>query len=58
MSYIDTSVLVAYYCPEPISAKAEKVILRADPPAVSHLAENEIIFIDPEHLGHNNGFTW
>ena len=41
MSYIDTSVLVAYYCPEPISAKAEKAILKADPPTVSHLAEVE-----------------
>lgn len=43
MSYIDTSVLVAYYCPEPISAKVEKVILRADPPTVSHLAEVEFV---------------
>jgi predicted nucleic acid-binding protein len=43
MSYIDTSVLVAYYCPEPISAKAEKVILGADPPTVSHLVEVEFV---------------
>ena len=41
MSYIDTSVLVAYYCPEPISTKAEKAILKADLPTVSHLAEIE-----------------
>ncbi len=27
MSYLDTSVLVAYYCPESISYKAEEVIM-------------------------------
>jgi predicted nucleic acid-binding protein len=40
MIYIDTSVLVAYYCPEPISSKAEKII-RADVPVISPLTEVE-----------------
>ena len=41
MAYIDTSVLVAYYCPEPLSATAEKVIRGADAPAISPLTEVE-----------------
>ena len=41
MAYIDTSVLVAYYCPEPLSATAEKVICGADAPAISPLTEVE-----------------
>ncbi len=43
MIYVDTSVLAAYYCPEPLSEKAEGVI-RAEPaPAVSDLTEVELI---------------
>lgn len=39
--YIDTSLLVPYYCPEPLSQAAERA-LRADPrPAVSDLVEIE-----------------
>jgi predicted nucleic acid-binding protein len=39
--YIDTSLLVPYYCPEPLSGAAERV-LRGDPrPAVSDLVEVE-----------------
>ena len=39
--YIDTSVLVPYYCPEPLSQAAERT-LRGDPnPAVSDLVEVE-----------------
>jgi hypothetical protein len=39
--YIDTSLLVPYYCPEALSAAAERT-LRADPdPAVSDLVEVE-----------------
>lgn len=41
MLYIDTSVLVAYYCPEPKSAKAEKIIIEADIPVISPLTEVE-----------------
>jgi predicted nucleic acid-binding protein len=40
-AYIDTSVLVAYYCPERLSAAAEKVICGADAPAISPLTEVE-----------------
>ena len=42
MAYIDTSVLVAYYCPEPRSTQAE-ALLRADAdPVVSALTEVEV----------------
>ena len=41
MLYIDTSVLVAYYCPESISVKAEKIIINADIPVISPLTEVE-----------------
>jgi len=41
MAYIDTSVLVAYYCPERLSRKAERVIGKARPPVVSLLTEVE-----------------
>ena len=41
MAYIDTSVLVAYYCPEPLSQTAESAVRRARPPVVSLLAEVE-----------------
>jgi len=41
MAYIDTSVLVAYYCPEPLSVAAEKAIGEADAPTVNPLIEVE-----------------
>ena len=41
MIYVDTSVLVAYYCPEPISSKAEKAITETDSPTISPLSEVE-----------------
>ena len=41
MLYIDTSVLVAYYCPEAISSKAEKIIINDDMPVISPLTEVE-----------------
>jgi len=41
MVYVDTSVLVAYYCPEPLSEAAERAIGKADPPTVSPLIEVE-----------------
>ncbi|MGD9162786.1 MAG: type II toxin-antitoxin system VapC family toxin [Desulfobacteraceae bacterium] len=41
MLYIDTSVLVAYYCPESISLKAEKIIISTDMPVISPLTEVE-----------------
>jgi predicted nucleic acid-binding protein len=41
MVYIDTSVLVAYYCPEPLSQKAEKLLISYRKPAISSLTEVE-----------------
>ena len=42
MVYIDTSVLVSYYCPEPLSEAAERIILRSDKPSLSALTEVEL----------------
>jgi predicted nucleic acid-binding protein len=41
MVYIDTNVLVAYYCPEPLSEKAEKLLISYLKPAISSLTEVE-----------------
>ncbi len=41
MSYIDTSILVAYYCPERLSRAAQSAIRRAKKPAISTLSEVE-----------------
>jgi predicted nucleic acid-binding protein len=43
MAYLDTSVLVAYYCPEALSEAAEKMILADGYPAVSALTEGELV---------------
>ena len=42
MVYLDTSVLAAYYCPEAISVRAERAILRCEAPAISRLVEVEL----------------
>ena len=42
MYYVDTSVLVAYYCPETISETAEKLILSSKRPRISSLTEVEL----------------
>ena len=42
MFYIDTSVLAAYYCPEPLSDLAEKYLLSERRPAISQLTEVEL----------------
>lgn len=41
MVYVDTSVLVAYYCPELLSDKAEAFLMTQVRPAVSALTEVE-----------------
>lgn len=41
-AYIDTSVLVAYYCPEELSSVAEKAITSAQKPLISALVEVEL----------------
>ncbi len=43
MAYIDTSVLVAYYCPEPLSDQVEAILLNTERPAISQLTEVEFI---------------
>ena len=40
-AYIDTSVLGAYYCPEPLSAVAETALRQIKNPAISLLSEVE-----------------
>ena len=42
-AYIDTSVLGAYYCPEPGSVAAEKALLRIEGPVISALSEVEFV---------------
>jgi predicted nucleic acid-binding protein len=40
--YVDTSVLAAYYCPEPLSERAERRLRALDEPIVSWLTEVEL----------------
>lgn len=42
MFYVDTSVIVAYYCPEPLSEKAESFLTAHVRPAISALTEVEL----------------
>ena len=42
MYYVDTSVLTAYYCPEPLSEKAEQIIMASGKPAISSLTHLEL----------------
>ena len=39
--YLDTSVLVAYYLPEPLSERAERVLLDGGTPSISPLVDLE-----------------
>ncbi|PKN70334.1 MAG: hypothetical protein CVU54_05645 [Deltaproteobacteria bacterium HGW-Deltaproteobacteria-12] len=41
MYYIDTSVIVSYYCPEALADKAEAFLSKIDRPNISALAEVE-----------------
>ena len=40
--YIDTSILAAYYCPEPLSEVAEKHLLKLKSPVISWLTGVEL----------------
>ena len=61
MYYLDTSVLVAYYCPESICERVEKLILSSKRPGTSFLTEVELASalsrnvreknLSPEYLG-------
>jgi predicted nucleic acid-binding protein len=42
MAYVDTSVLVAYYCPEPLSEKVETFLRAHTKPTISALTEIEL----------------
>lgn len=42
MVYVDTSVLVAYYCPEPLSEKVETFLTTRTKPIISALTEIEL----------------
>ena len=43
MTYIDTSILVSYYCPDPTSQLVEDIILKIKRPAISQLTEVELV---------------
>lgn len=42
MSYLDTSVLAAYYCPERLSRKVQKTLNEITEPTISSLVEVEL----------------
>ena len=42
MHYIDTSILTAYYCPEPRSARVQRLLTKLDGPTISPLVEVEL----------------
>ncbi len=42
MAYLDTSLLAAYYCPEPLSEAAQRVVMETPEPTVSRLVEVEL----------------
>lgn len=41
-TYVDTSILAAYYCPEPLSEQAEQRLREMHPPVISWLVEVEL----------------
>lgn len=43
--YIDTCILAAYYCPEPSSEDAEKLLLKVKEPVISLLTEVELFSV-------------
>ena len=43
MIYVDTSVLAAYYCPEPLSGQAQRALAQANERAISSLVELEFV---------------
>jgi hypothetical protein len=42
MAYIDTSVLAAYYCPEPLSRSVQRILTKVKEPIISPLVEVEL----------------
>jgi uncharacterized protein len=45
MYYVDTSLLAAYYTPEPLSEKVEEFLRSRDRPAISNLTELELFSV-------------
>ena len=43
MIYVETSVLAAYYCPEPLSGQAQRALAHEDERAISSLVELEFV---------------
>ena len=43
MIYLDTSILVAYYCPEALSVEAERLVRARVRPSISDLTEVELV---------------
>jgi uncharacterized protein len=43
LTYVDTSVLAAYYCPEPLSAQAQAALQEQPGLAISWLVEIELV---------------
>ena len=43
MIYVDTSVLAAYYCPEPLSVKAQRALAQEHERVISTLVELELV---------------
>jgi predicted nucleic acid-binding protein len=41
--YVDTSVLAAYYCPEPLSGQAQRALARERERVISSLVEVELV---------------
>jgi len=59
--YLDTSILVAYYCPEALSAHVEMLLRRQSAPLVSELAKVEFssavaLKVREEQLDHTDAF--
>jgi predicted nucleic acid-binding protein len=52
--YVDTSVLGAYYCPEPLSATAEAALRAVDKPVVSLLTEVEFFALIAKKKRHGD----
>lgn len=42
MTYIDTSILIAFYCPEKMSDQVEEILINTNNPAISQLTEVEL----------------
>ena len=59
MLYLDTSVVAAYYCPEPLSEQVEKFLIsEKEQVAISHLTEVELYSAISRKIRENNLDTY